>query len=229
MIAVIFILVMILPLSFTSKTESKQEIKKDFFLIPSNTVSGFITINNKLYIYDWVIQSFYVFDYKSKELLETKKFFTPYIITTIKDTRADFFLAITDSGEIKKFLKDNKFTEISSTLYTKPKDLCYDGMYVWIVNDDELIKAINNDALTPLESHPLEDDFKKVEHIICYKNNLYFYINRSLIKTDETRPFDKISKITLPYTISAIDLISEGKIGYIKQNNRAAQLFEITF
>ncbi|MGC9070897.1 MAG: hypothetical protein ACP5IO_06280 [Elusimicrobiales bacterium] len=221
----IFVLALIIPVKFLSKT--KEVAKKDFFSIPSTSISGFIKKDNKLYVYDWVIQSFYVFDYQTKELIETKKFFTPYIITLIKDTTANFFFAITDSGEIKKFLKDNRFTEFSSTLYPYAKDLCYDGMYVWIANDEYLIKALNNDLLTPVERYPLKQELSKIQHIACAKNNIYYYINNTLIKTEEKRPFDKISKISLPYRILFIDLMSDEKIAYIKQDKEKSQLFEI--
>ncbi|MCX7871551.1 MAG: hypothetical protein N2485_08335, partial [bacterium] len=81
----------------------------------------------------------------------------------IKDSGSNFFFAITDEKEIKKILKDEKNTLISSVNYNDIKDICFDGMYIWILEKENLTKALNNDTMSIIEKFSLTEELKEIE------------------------------------------------------------------
>lgn len=223
----IFTLVLIIPIMF-NKTQNNISSKPKEISIPSSTISGFFVRGNEIYVYDWAVQTFYILDREKKEIIKTKKFFTPYIITLIKDSNHNFFFALTDTGEIKKILKDEKFTEIASIKKPDTKDICYDGMYVWIFEDHYINKSLNNDQLSVMENYILSDELSGAKFISCENETLIYYTGSKLIKTSTLNPLKINSSMTFPYQISAFN-INNGNIIYINNQKDISILKEIKF
>lgn len=224
-IPILLILLLLSKLLYLEKQKEEKKKEKDIS-VPSVNISGFFQKDGFLYLYDWAIQSFYVIDYQRSTLESTKYFFTPYIITSIKDTGANSFFAITDTNEIKRFSKDEKLTQLSSIRYDNVKDLCFDGMYIWIVEDGFISKALDNDKLTIVERFSLPQNLSKTEHLICTKDKLLYYISPYLFIADAEKPNVVKRDMKFPYKVNALNIINN-KILFITPSHNKSYIKEI--
>jgi hypothetical protein len=214
-ILILFFLLTGLGIYITGKTQ-KEKNKTDTskIVIPSRNISGFFYNENKLYIYDWFIQSFYIFD--EKKDLSIKSFITKDILKLIKDSSESYFFAVNDENEIEKINK--KDLKILSTKKTeeKIKDLCFDGAYIWILTDSYLIKSLNNDEITEINRYILSEQLKQAEYIGCDKDDkIVLYTPSKIIITSSQNPNEILKTIIPPeFKVLSFDY-RENKLKYI--------------
>jgi len=196
----------------------KKNIKIDKNItIPSKNISGFFYKENNLYVYDWVIQSFYVFNEKKEMII--KSFITKDIISNLKDSGNGFFFAITDENEIKKINKKD-FTRISSKKFDeKIKDLCFDGAYVWILTSNHLIKSFNNDEMTEINRYMLSKPLY-ADYIGCDSDDkIILYTPSKILVTSSENPKEIIKTITPPeFKVISFDY-RKNKLRYIFESH----------
>lgn len=155
--------------------------------LPSKNISGYFKKQNKLYIYDWLIQSFYTYNTTTDKLENVRLFKTSKIGIIVKDMK-DFFAFVNDEYEIEKRLKDENFTLISKIKFgDRIDDLCYDNMYIWMLSENNLYKMINNDRLTTTEVYTLDKN-KNIKYIACSKYKLYFYTPSQILYSHQEKP-----------------------------------------
>ncbi|MEF3279394.1 MAG: response regulator [Elusimicrobiota bacterium] len=224
-IAFILLSLLLFMLSIPQKKEEKTYKEIDKIVIPTKNISGFLNINGKIYIYDWLLQSFYIFN-KENRIESVRNFPTKEIATIVKDANNGFFFFITDSMEIEKRSKDDSFKLISKVKYENmPLDICFDGINVWILTKKELIKAINNDTLSQEATYsiPLDD----IKYIGCSDYDIYYYSNSKIYHANTRSPNSIDNRITLPHkNIIAFDY-KENKISYIYQQDKNSYYEEI--
>lgn len=214
-IILIAIVIMIIPFFATlfNKKESDKP-KEEKIIIPTHNISGFFSFSGKTYIYDWLLQSFYIYDVHNLETI--KNFQTSEIATTIKDGGEGFFFFITDNGEIKKRTKSGSYNIISSTRPPQiPKDICFDGMYVWILTENNIIKSMNDDNLSQISKYNLPYD--DIEYIGCDGYEIYYYSKSKIYASTTENPSAIIKTLISPdKKILSFDYKNK-KIRYIYQ------------
>lgn len=218
-ITVLFIVALSVNITFFIPQKNEEANKQEKISIPKQTISGFYTKDDKLYIYDWILQSFYVYNKNNLQTIEN--FITPFVISNIKDGNDDFFFIINDENEIEKRIKNEKFNLISKIKYDeKIVDICFDKMYVWILTENSLIKSINNDTLTQLEKYDISNI--KPKYLGCDKYEILYYTTSKIYKATTEKPTQiQIYKTSPNVKVIAFDY-KNSKIRYIyTQNNKS--------
>lgn len=211
---VMFISIILLKLTPSKKNENKV-ITHHEFKIPSKNISGFFERQNYYYVYDWAIQSFYVSDRKDGSLINIKNFFTPYIITSIKEGGSSFFFALTDNNEIKKILKDEKFRELYTLSgYKNIADICYDGMYIWVLNETNIMKILDSEKNEIIERYNLPDEIIGANHLSCDNDKLFYYKEPNIYIASLKNPIKIEKKITTKHRILSLNSVN-GKTFFI--------------
>ncbi len=217
-IAIIF-LTILLP-SNKKQPLDKNNIKK--IQIPSKNISGFFETGKRKYIYDWVIQAFYIYN-ENNELETIKNLPTKEIITILKDGETGNFFTVSDEGEVIKRNKDESFSIVSRVKYLlKIEDLCYDGMYVWILTKGNLIKTLNNSELTTISTYSLPEE--NVKYLGCSSDEIYLYSPSKIYNTSTYEP--NLIKTTLQSPSKKVIHFDykNGKIIYIYEEDKKAYL-----
>ncbi|HOL63084.1 MAG: hypothetical protein ACP5SD_09920 [Elusimicrobiales bacterium] len=216
-IILITTLIMIIPFSATLFNKKESDKPKDErIIVPTVNISGFFSHSGKTYIYDWLLQSFYIYD---KDKLETiKNFPTSEIATIVKDGGEGFFFFITDNWEVKKRTKSGSYNIISSTKPAQaPKDICFDGMYVWMLTENNIIKSMNDDNLSQISRYNLPYD--DIEYIGCDGYEIYYYSKSKIYASTTENPSVITKKLISPdKKILSFDYKGK-KIRYIYQEN----------
>lgn len=216
----IIILFSITKILYIQKQENTKTTQLEA-TVPSVSISGFFEKNGYIYIYDWAIQSFYVINYRTSTLENIKYFFTPYIITSIKDSGTNSFFAITDTKDIKRFIKDDKIIELSSIRYEDVKDICFDGMYIWILENEFITKALNNDTLSIIEKFNLPQQLIKSEHITCNQNTIIYYTDSKAFISEIEKPTIITKSINIHYKMSSVNIINNRIIFITPMKNKS--------
>lgn len=193
-ITILIITSFLILLKIMTSKINKEEKKIEEIKIPSKNITGLFEKDSHYYIYDWTIQSFYILEKGKDNIVSIKNFFTPYIITSIKDSQLNFFFAITDNNEIKKILKDDKFREVYSLKsHDNILDVCYDGMYIWALQEDYLIKIFDNEKGEIIERHMLPQELLETKHLACNNDEIFYYKEQKIYIANIKNPI-KINK-----------------------------------
>lgn len=211
-IIIMIVLSFVLFLKLTPSKIDNEKNKTKEIKIPSKNITGFFEKDNNYYFYDWAIQSFYVIEKRGYDIVSIKNFFTPYIITSIKDSGLNSFFALTDNGEIKKFLKNDKFSEvysINNTDYNSITDICYDGMYIWILKDNYIAKIFDNEKAEIIERYLLPEEISGTNHIECSKDQIFYYKDSKIYIANIKNPVQVDKKLTIDNKIISLNYLDE--------------------
>jgi len=219
--------IIIIPFIIITEGNKNNKSPENNYLpvkIPTSNISGFFSNANKLYIYDWLLESFYIYSKDNLEYISRANIYE--IGTLIKDSGDKFFFVLTDSLKLEKRNKDSSYNIISSTKIAKPlKDICFDGMYVWRVEEDKIIKSINDDNLTEISKYNIP--YQDIEYIGCDGYDIYYYTRSKIYHSTTDNP-----SVTDRYIISPDKKIisfdyKDNRIRYIYQENKNSYYNEI--
>ncbi len=149
-----------------------QKEKNFSIKLPGSNPSGIFFSENKVNVYDWLLQT--VFSYSMKDKLPGPAVKTGgEIYTYVSDfiTQAVF---LSDEGYLHRRAKDGQLTLLEKNgPFRDFSQFCFDGVYVWTLDEKNRIlsKRMNNSSLEKLKDFELS---KSPVLFACDKKNLYY-------------------------------------------------------
>lgn len=180
LVVFLFILFSFISYKYGTVVSAKQLTKKeDFFSIklPGSNCSGIFFSDDKVNIYDWLLQTVFSYSLKNKLPQQAVK-----INDEIYTYASDFITQVaflSDDGYLHRRAKDNHFTILDkSGPFRDFSQFCFDGVYVWTFNekDSSLSKRMNNSSLEKLKDFKLS---KSPVLFTCDRKNLYYLYHGS--------------------------------------------------
>lgn len=192
----------------SAKEKILSQNKNDTVRIHLSHPSGIFFSKDKVFVYDWLLQSAFSYRENDKTPMDTVK-----IPGEIYTYAADFFtqaVFLSDEGIIHRRAKDKNLSVLEKAGPFKDfSQFCFDGVYVWTLDEKNKIlsQRINNKDLEKIKDYPVS----KIPILFSCSQEKFYYLyeghyDSALLKDPEKIIYSaKYSLQGIPYAFAQKD------------------------